>query len=188
MCRLHSNTLECCHHGEPSTLNDPSPTLPLLHLPNEILLLIKTHLDYSSLCALRSANQHLRHLVQLSHIRTALQQLQPLIPRPTHRPTLLFRYPCYTCLALLPSSRFSLVMKTGKRSFCAPLAYGRRCMTYWHAGKSAFVDRRRTEHFYFEEGCWKDCRRCGITVPCRFGFLGEEDECHRREVCDDCYG
>lgn len=185
MCRFCNNRLEPCGQGEVSS--SKSPTCHIPSLPSETILLIADNLDYYELSALRSVNRHLRNLVELSQFRTALQRLEPPLPCPRDHSVLRFRYPCYSCLQLLNSKRFSLAMKTGDHSFCARFAYGRRCMTCSHANKSAFVDPTTTEHFYFEEGCWKACACCRTTKPCRFGFLGEDEACHKRPVCDDCY-
>jgi hypothetical protein len=190
MCRFCKNRLEPCGQGEISSSKSPTSyktNLELYNLPNEIILLITDGLDYYELSALRSVNQRLRETVKLSQFLAPLQRLEPQLPFPLDHSMLRFRYPCYSCLQLLNSKRFSLAMKTGDRSFCARFAYGRRCMTCSHANKPAFIDSNTTQHFYFEEGCWKACKGCRTTKPCRFGFLGEDEACHKRPVCDDCY-
>lgn len=190
MCRLCNSRLEPCGQGEVCTSKSPTShklNLELCNLPSEIILLIADNLNYYELSALRSVSRHLRNIVELSQFRTALQLLEPPLPCPSDHSVLRFRYPCYNCLQLLNSKQFSLAMKTGDRSFCARFAYSRRCMTCSHANKSVFVDSNRTEHFYFEEGCWKTCERCRTTKRCWFGFLSEDEMCHKRPVCDDCY-
>ena len=194
MCRLHNGAINCC--GQGSTSQSPNAgQLNLLDLPIDALLLIFDqyfrHADYYDLLALRQTNWYLRNSVEFCQLRHALKRLEPRPHHTTNHDVLRNRLPCYDCLQLRnPAHHFSLAMKTGNYSFRGRAARSRRCMTCSHIGKSAVVDWSRnakSEHFFFEEGCWIDCKLCRTTKVCQMRHLGWNGAGHDQPVCDVCY-
>jgi hypothetical protein len=184
MCRLHGVALDCCGQGS-SSHSSGTRQLTLLNLPSEIHLSILSYADYFDLKALRKTNRYLRNMIELRQIRRALKLLERR-PSQKHNSRQWTRLPCYDCLELLNSAQhFSLSMTTDDYRFCGPFSYNRRCMSCQHTGKSAFIGTK-TEHYYFEEGCWIDCRLCRTTRSCQLGFVSKEATEHRQPICDVC--
>jgi hypothetical protein len=184
MCQLHGAALDCCGQGS-SSQSSGARQLTLLNLPSEIHLSILSYADYFDLKAIRKTSRYLRNIVEVRQIRRALKQLERRPPQ-KHNSRQWTRLPCYDCLELLNSAQhFSLSMTTGDYRFCGPFSYNRRCMSCQHTGKSAFIGTK-TEHFYFEEGCWIYCRLCKTTRSCQLGFVRKEDAEHLQPVCDVC--
>ena len=187
MCRVHISNFEQCGQGS-SSQSPNAGKLSLLELPAEIHLSILSHADYYDLQALRQTNQYLRSIIELRRRRRALKQLER---RPLYKGQYSVagnKFPCYDCLQLLNSAQcFPMSMTMGDYRFCGQFSYNRRCMTCAHTGKSVFISPVESEHFYFEEACWIDCRLCRTTRHCQKLAENKDGTTHRCSVCDVCY-
>lgn len=184
MCRLHHNiALDPCGPGS-SSKSSGTHRRTLLDLPSEIHLAIISYADYYDLKSLRKTDKYLRNIIEVRQVRRALKQVERRPLYKGHNSVQLTKFPCYDCLEILNSTEhFSLSMTTGDYRYCGPFSYNRRCMSCQHAGKSAFIDRSKSQHFHFEGSCWLDCKLCQTTRSCR----KKEDAEHLQRVCDVCY-